>query len=64
MVRKSVKKQKVNPPRCTGEDKQSKGNIGEEKRRLIPSNIYILYLCIYVYMHVYIGYRSIRHFCD
>ena len=32
MVRKPVKKQKENPAGCAGEGKQSKRNIGEEKR--------------------------------
>ena len=32
MARKPVKKQKENPVGCDGEGKQSKGNIGEEKR--------------------------------
>ena len=32
MARKPVKKQKENPAGCTGKGKQSKKNIGEEKR--------------------------------
>ena len=32
MARKQVEKQKENPPGCAGERRQSKGNIGEEKR--------------------------------
>ena len=35
LARKPVKKQKENPAGCAGEGKQSKGNIGEEKRTIV-----------------------------
>ena len=34
MARKPVKKQKGNPPGSAGKGKQSKGNIGEEERKV------------------------------
>ena len=34
MTRKPVNKQEENPAGCTGEGKQSKGNIGEEIRTI------------------------------
>ena len=39
MVRKPVKKQEESPAGCAREGKQRKGNIGEEKRWLIPPNL-------------------------
>ena len=38
LARKPVKQQKENPAECAGEGKQSKGNIGEEKRKVHSTN--------------------------